>query len=111
MKHSLDSVDKAEVKRIISAAIKLFHREHPGEAAAFYEYVRQRKAGLHNDMGAVIDGDHAIERALFEMPVGVYDVLMKNMTPEQLVWFATKEASRWFATTFPKYSLIDKENV
>lgn len=110
LKHELAPVDKREVKRIITVAVRGFHEKHREEAELFYQYVREKRGGLHNDMGDT-GGDHAIERALFEMPVGLYEVLMKTLKPEQMIWFNTKEGSRWFAKNFQAYSLLDSTNI
>jgi hypothetical protein len=108
MKHQLTGVDVQHVKKQISACIKLYHRDFKEEAEAFYEFVRQKRAGLHNEGGEHVDGvDHAIDRALFEMPVELYGFITQNLSPEQFVWFKTKEGGRWFAKTFKSYALIE----
>lgn len=112
MKHQLTGVDVQQVKKRISACIKLYHRDFREEAEAFYEFVKQKRAGLYTESGEQIDGvDHAIDRVLFEMPVELYGFITQNLTPEEFVWFKTKEGGRWFAKTFTSYSLIDSKNI
>ena len=106
MNHQLTAVDVKHVKQQITACIKLYQRDFTQEANDFYAFVREKRAGLHNE-GGTIEGDHAIERALFEMPVGLYGMLTQNLSPEEFVWFKTKEGARWFAKNFKNYALVE----
>lgn len=107
MEHELDSSQKNAVKKKITAAIKLYHRDFREEAELFYSYVAQKK----NSFDDVVHTDHAIERALFEMPENLHGLIAMNLEPQELVWFKTKDGGRWFAKTFDKYALVSKEKI
>lgn len=57
-------------------------------------------------------------RALYEIPLTLSQALAMNLTDDQASWFrAGSERSnrnsggRWFAKTFPEFSLIEKEKI
>jgi hypothetical protein len=107
--HQLDALDVSVVKKKIDNCLRLYFERFPQEARDFFTIVEQKRKTLSHY--GRMPGDHAIDRALFEMPETLANVLFSNLTPEQLVWFRTKTGSRWFARTYPKFALIPKEDI
>jgi hypothetical protein len=49
-------------------------------------------------------------RALFEMPVSLHEIIVKNLSEDELDWFKAggtdrKEGGRWFAQNFPTFRI------
>lgn len=107
MNHQLEAVDIREVKKKITACIKLYHRDFREEAENFYNFVQLKRKDLIKESGEMVGGEHAIERILFEMPETLYGFIATNLSPEEFTWWSTKEGSRWFAKTFKKFSLVE----
>lgn len=103
----MDRLIKDKVKQIVTDYKELF----PGEFAMFQKQIADFRAQLTDKQFGTISGDHAMERAVHEMPDTLFGMITKTLTDEELNQFtgtdsaSQKKAARWFAKTFPEFAL------
>lgn len=95
---------EADKKRII-AITKAYREQHSAEYKAAAEEIAIRRSMLANDFATMAGGDM---RGIHEMPDTLHELLIAGLSLESLQWFKTTEGARWFAKTFPEWSLPQK---
>jgi hypothetical protein len=96
---------KAKIKKIVETYIKL----SPEEVAVFKQYMQQRRGGMVDDRFGLTEGSKDM-RALIELPVALHEMITNGLAADELEWFKSggaskNEGSRWFAKTFPLFTL------
>ena len=80
---------------------------YPTEYDLVVDQVKANRMAQKYNTGK-LEGDHAIQRALHEIPEKLQIILIKNLDVDQTEYFKSKEGARWFATRFPQFSLAEK---
>ncbi|MHB1086423.1 MAG: hypothetical protein ACYCZ0_01595 [Minisyncoccota bacterium] len=98
---------KQRIKKVVSDYIKLF----PAEYSIVCKGVEMKKK-MTRDQFASIEGMFE-GRGLYEISETLDAMLTKYLPEEDMVWLKSgginhKEGGRWFAKTFPEFSLPDK---
>lgn len=97
---------KINIKKIVSEYIKLC----PEEYTAFKEQMKTRRQEMVDEKFGQAKNTDSGMRALFEMPATLHEMLVHNLTQDQLEWFKKGgenglEGGRWFANTFREFTL------
>lgn len=102
--NSLDTLQKTTAQNKIRNCIILYKRTFPDDyETVVYEIANRRK--LNVDKFASLKGDHAIQRALFEIPETLMVGILANLDEHQMGYFKSIEGSRWFAKTFRQFAV------
>lgn len=91
------------IKNIVRGYIELF----PEEYKITVEAVEMQRR-IQKDEYASASNSGTIERALLEYPETLSTMLIQQLNEEELTYFKSKEGARWFARTFPMFSLAVK---
>lgn len=93
-------------KNRIKNIVELYKRAFPVEYKTACEGIemnrRIQKEGGKIEQG-VISG-----RIVHEIPEKLYSIFINELSGEELEFYKSKDGSRWFAKTFPEFSLIQK---
>lgn len=95
----MDEVQK-KIETIVEDYKKLFWKEYELGIKA----VQQTKDMQANKFGEM-NGTDYINRALFEIPETLDNMLNKGLTIEENTYRKTKECARWFANKYKEFSL------
>lgn len=95
------------IRQVVETYIKLY----PEEFEIVKEGIKMQR-GLHLDEFASAKGTGSDMRALFEIPVTLSEMLITDLSEEEMEWFKAggrdrKEGGRWFAKTFTDFALPD----
>lgn len=102
MDHHLDTQQKKTAQQKLRNIVTLYKQMFPDEYDAVCVELSQLR-NRQNDKFASVKGDHAIDRALFEIPETLFAGILSNLDEEQLLYFKSKEGSRWFVTAFKEF--------
>lgn len=94
---------KDKITEIVGTYIQLC----PDEYFAFKESVEAKRDDMQDQKFGTVAHSGTEMRALFDMPVTLHELLVKQLDPDQLEWFKSKEGARWFASTFKVFMLPD----
>lgn len=94
-------------KNKIKNVVKLYQDMFNDEYRQFEKEVDIRRRLVRDEFASIKDTRY-IERALFEIPEKLHVALINNLTEAELKYWKSKECSRWFAKTFPVFSLVKK---
>lgn len=99
---------KDHIKQIVESYITLF----PDDFKVFKDGVAHIRGTLKDEKWGIAEGTGSEMRALFEMPVDLSEMLIMQLTEEEMGWFKAgganrKEGARWFAQTFPAFRLAN----
>ena len=102
-----------EAKAHIREIVRLYITLNPGEFSDFKKGIEMMRALKHDDYASAASMGSKDTRALFEMPVTLHEMLVNNLTEEELEWFKAggpnrKDGGLWFARTFPVFRIPDK---
>lgn len=83
----------------------------PDEYERFKLQIASARGGLADETFGT--AAHSSLRALFEMPEVLHEMIVNQLTVEELTWFKEggsnrKEGADWFARTFPVFRIPDK---
>lgn len=97
---------KEHIRQIVEEYIKLF----PQDFQLFKDGMQHVRGTLKDEKFGTTEG--TTMRALFEMPVDLSEMLIMQLSEEEMEWFKAggidrKEGGRWFAKTFPVFRLAD----
>lgn len=107
--HSLDTAQKKQAQNKIRNVVILYQRTNPeAYATVINEIANRRKLNLDRFASTRENGEHAVERALYEIPETMFAGILQNLDEYQLQYFKSKEGSRWFAKTFKMFSVADE---
>jgi hypothetical protein len=96
---------KINIKKVVDTYIKMC----PEEYENFKHAMKFRREMMKDQKYGTVGTDSGM-RALFEMPVALHDMLINNLTEDQITWLKKggengHEGGRWFARTFPVFAL------
>lgn len=94
---------KAKITEIVGTYIQLC----PDEYFAFKDSIEEKRGNLTDRKFGTASHSGMEMRALFDMPVTLHDLLVKQLNEDQLEWFKSKDGARWFANTFKVFMLPD----
>ena len=98
---------KTKIKGLVAEYVKMF----PAEYDAVCDYVRERRKEMQDERLGVTDGDHTIERLLFEIPETLDGMFNLYLSSDEYKEFRglngeeAKKSARWFAKTFPEFRI------
>lgn len=97
---------KEHITEIVEEYIKLF----PADFATFKKAMEMQRHMLKDEEYGKAEGSSGQMRALFEMPVDLSEMLIMQLTPEEMEWFKVggnnrKEGAHWFAKKFKAFTL------
>lgn len=93
-----DTPEQAKVRLVVNSYKKGF----PDEYRAF---VAQTKIARDAAMSEYAQMEGSPHRQLHDIPETMFIQLVKVLSVDEMKWFSTKEANRWFAETFPQFAL------
>lgn len=96
-----------KTKNKIKNVVKLYTEMFKDEYNQFIKESETRKQ-LVRDEFASIKGTMYLQRAILSIPEKLNVAIIKNLTEEELKYWKSKECARWFAKTFPIFSLPKK---
>ncbi len=94
-------------KNKIKNVVKLYSEMFSEEYKQFQKESDERRRLVRDEFATIKDTQY-IQRALFSIPEKLHVALIKNLTDEELKYWKTKECARWFAKTFPVFTLPKK---
>lgn len=99
---------KDHVTQIVEEYIKLF----PSDFELFKDGVKRVRQTLKDEKWGTAEGTGSDMRALFEMPVDLSEMLIMQLSEEEMEWFKAggadrKEGARWFVKNFPAFRLAE----
>lgn len=100
-------------KEHITQIVRNYIRLYPEDYQTVKKGVAmQRNLLLDSEFGTA-KGTGSEMRALFEIPADLSEMLIMGLEPEEMEWFKAggkdrKEGARWFAKTFPDFTLPEK---
>ena len=94
-------------KELLGSTINEYLRLFPEEAAAFDTYMKEKRANQRNDFAAQ-EGSHALERALFEMPDTLHNMVKLRLDEDAYREWRTIKGSLWFIKAYPFFALPSK---
>lgn len=97
---------KDHITQLVEEYIKLF----PEDFTTFKKAMEMQRHMLKDESYALAEGTESGMRALFEMPVDLSEMLIMQLTEEEMEWFKAggndrKEGARWFAKKFKAFTL------
>lgn len=98
----------ALTKKKLKFAVAAYKRQYPEDYKIVCKGIAMKRS-LKRDEYATIEGSDM--RGLFEIPEDLHTAFVQALDEEEIVWFKTKEGGRWFARTFPEFSLPDRGSV
>lgn len=99
--------DKAHTQNRIKNLVEGYKKLFPNEYKTACEGVIMQRQ-LQNDEFASLKGEHAgpgMQRILHEIPEKLYMSFVKELDDQELNYWKSNEGGRWFAKTFPMFSL------
>lgn len=107
--HQLSMSDSWDLtKKKIKDAVKAYKRRYPDHYKIVVKAIALKRS-LKQDQYARIDKSDM--RGLFEIPEDLHTVFVMLLDVEEITWFKTTEGGRWFARTFPEFSLPNHGSV
>ena len=102
-----------EAKKHITDIVKLYVKLNPQEFEDFKKGVEMMRQMKYDDYASAANMGSKDTRALFEMPVTLSEMLINNLTEDEIEWFKAggfdrKQGALWFARTFPAFRIPDK---
>jgi len=102
-----------EAKKHITEIVKLYVKLNLQEFEDFKKGVQMMRELKHDDYASAANMGSKDTRALFEMPVTLHEMLINNLTDEELEWFKAggpnrKDGGLWFARSFPAFRIPEK---
>lgn len=91
------------IKNIVHGYKELFPEEYKVTVKA----VEMQRRIQKDEFGSTQNSGN-IQRALLEYPETLSTMLIQQLNEEELTYFKSKEGARWFARTFPMFSLATK---
>lgn len=107
---------KLNIKKVVSEYKRAFPDEYRTVVDAVKMHREMIKDGYLDEDSLDLSGGDDQRRALYEMPVTLFQNLAANLTEDQMLWLKSggrnkKEGGRWFAKTFPEFSLVDPNKI
>ena len=99
----METNTKDRIRQAVSEYKKLF----PDEYQAVVDHIKNERRSQATDW-ATLEGNHAIERKLGEVPETLFSMITQMLTVNELNQFratgdAGKKAQRWFFNAFPEF--------
>lgn len=98
-------------KRNITAFVNAYKWGFPDEYKAVVAQVKKNRdmnvSATGNMTGKGLSGAGG-ERPIHEISETLFTILHNKFSEEELKWWGTKDAARWFAKTFPEFSRVEK---
>lgn len=91
-----------KIKALVEDYIRLFPEE--------YESVKRivkDKRELQKKKTAELENFGFVERALFEYPARLFNLLQSQLTEDEKAYFQSKEGARWFGRTFKEFLITN----
>lgn len=95
---------KNRIKNLVNGYKELF----PQEYEATVLFVTSNRKLQENEFASLKKEQNMIERALYEIPEKLSQMITKELSVEELEFFKSKQGGRWFAKTFSQFALATK---
>lgn len=89
----------------IKNIVELYKRAFPNEYKLVCEAIEMRRR-IMKDGVDMDEMNGTLKRPLFEIPEKLSASIISELDAEELEYFKTTEGARWFAKTFPEFSLV-----
>lgn len=99
----MTNATKNKIKEAVSQYTKLF----PKEFELFKLMIEDTRRERIDKFSTFAKGDDVIKRKLYEVPEILHGTLMQILEDEELNELYSKKGGRWFAKTFPVFSLTE----
>lgn len=99
---------RKETKLKISSIVKMYTDVFVAEFNDFKFGMRKKRESLQDSKFAQIKNSDFIERALYEMPETLFELLTNRLDLEEINELKTKDGGRWFAKTFKDFRISEK---
>lgn len=100
----------SSAKKHIGIIVEAYKKLYPADYAIVVEGIKMQKY-FHDDefASAKLQGA-AYTRALFEIPVELHEMLIQNLSEDDMAWFKAggkdrKEGALWFAKKFREFAV------
>lgn len=103
---------KDHITQIVEEYIKLF----PDEFSTFKKAMEMQRYMLKDQDHGLAEGTNSGMRVMFEMPVQLSEMLIMQLSEEEMEWFKAggsnrKEGAYWFARKFKAFTLPTNSNL
>lgn len=97
-----------ETKDKIKSIVKMYIEVFSDEFELFKMSLRDKKNNLRDKQFATVKDMDSIQRALYEIPETLHNLLFNRLEEEELNELRTKEGGLWFAKTFKDFRISEK---
>lgn len=101
-------MDKNLVKKKVKNLVEGYKIVFPEDYKAVVTWIDTNRRIQENEFASLKQDNGMLHRAIYELPEALSVSIENELDGEQLAYFKTKECARWFAKTFPEFSLAQK---
>lgn len=101
-------MDKQLIKKKVKNLVDGYKILFPDEYKTVVVWIETNRRIQENEFASLKQDNGMVQRAIYELPEALSVSIEKELDGEQLAYFKTKECARWFAKTFPEFSLATK---
>lgn len=92
------------LQRKLNAIVDMYKELYPDEYINVVEQIKFTRENVIDEF-ASSKVDSTIERALFELPETLYNLITMKLTPEEANEFSSKKEAREFAKNHPEFCI------
>lgn len=100
----VENMGKAKMKAVVTWYRTAFAQDYE----AFVEQNKVRKESIYDEYGSAATAGVATMRHIHEIPENMWKQIVQTLAPEEMAWFTTPKANRWFAEEFPQFAIAKK---
>lgn len=100
----MQNTTKNRIDSIVSDYKGLFTEEY----SLVCDMLKHRKSDLRNEF-AELKNVSALKRGLYEIPETLSEMLIKQLSENEMAELKTKTGGRWFAKKFKEFSLPNRQ--
>ena len=100
------------IKRKVKNAVDLYKQTFQKEYNQVVVEIQQARQNQITEWGEAVTEDgssHAIKRELFRVPETLYNLIIANLSDEEVAQMDTDEYSKWFLKEFPQFRMTKDE--
>lgn len=97
-----------DTHRKVKLAFDLYKQTFKNEYDIVVVQIKEARENQKTDWGeVVVDGEknHAIKRELFRMPEKLYNLVIQNLSDEEISYMDSDEYALWFTREFPQFKM------
>lgn len=97
-----------ETKEKIKECVKAYEDIFVYEFNQFKVGIREKRNQLRDQKFGETKGMDFVDRVLYEVPVTLYEIFIRRLSPDDMKQLKSKKGARWFAKAFPEYRIVEK---